>query len=419
MTQTSLQASSAGPYFDALEMRSKAERDADLFAALPLQIAHARETTTFYADLFADINPASITSRATLATLPVTRKAALKKVQAENPPFGGLVARGVPMGRIFQSPGPINEPQGNESNYWRAARALHAAGFRAGDIVHNSFSYHFTPGGWIMDDGARALGCMVFPAGIGQTEQQAHALAAMRATGYAGTPSFLRILIEKCQAQGLSHASLTKALVSGEALPPSLRDLIRSYGCDVYQAYATADLGVIAYETSAREGLVVDEGVIVELVRPGTGDPVRPGDVGEVVVTTFSREYPLIRFATGDLSAVLEGPSPCGRTNMRLKGWMGRADQTTKIKGMFVHPEQVAAIAAHHPEIIKVRVEVDSEDNRDVMTVRAETRSGILTAETLAATVHEITKLRARIDLVEPGTLPCDGKVIDDMRKYK
>jgi phenylacetate-CoA ligase len=310
-------------HFDALETRTTDQREAALFAALPEQISHAKAKTDFYGALFADLDPATVTSREALAALPVTRKAALKEVQAKVPPFGGLIARDLPVGRIFQSPGPINEPQGSGANYWRAARALYAAGFREGDIVHNSFSYHFTPGGWILDDGARALGCLVFPAGVGQTDQQAQALATMGANGYCGTPSFLRILIEKCQELGLSHASLTKALVSGEALPPSLRDQIRGYGCEVYQAYATADLGLIAYETPAREGLVVDEGVILEIVRPGTGDPVAPGEVGEILVTTFAREYPLIRFATGDMTALLDGPSPSGRTNKRIKGWMG------------------------------------------------------------------------------------------------
>jgi phenylacetate-CoA ligase len=334
------------------------------------------------------------------------------------PPFGGLIARDLPVGRIFQSPGPINEPQGSGANYWRAARALYAAGFREGDIVHNSFSYHFTPGGWILDDGARALGCLVFPAGVGQTDQQAQALATMGANGYCGTPSFLRILIEKCQELGLSHASLTKALVSGEALPPSLRDQIRGYGCEVYQAYATADLGLIAYETPAREGLVVDEGVILEIVRPGTGDPVAPGEVGEILVTTFAREYPLIRFATGDMTALLDGPSPCGRTNMRIKGWMGRADQTTKIKGMFVHPEQVAAIVKCHPTITKARVVADSEDNRDIMIIRVEAAQDI-DETALQKTVQEITKLKAQIEVVPPDSLPNDGKVIDDIRTYE
>lgn len=406
------------PFFDDLEDCSPAERERQLFAALPDQILHAQQTTDFYAGLLAEVNPLVITSRTALAKLPVTRKSALKALQAKIPPFGGLVARGEPVGRVFQSPGPIYEPQGEAPNFWRAARALHAAGFRAGDVVHNSFSYHFTPGGWIMDDGARALGCMVFPAGTGQTDLQAEALAAIRATGYCGTPSFLRILLEKCQERGFDHSSLTKALVSGEALPPSLREILAGYGVDVYQAYATADLGVVAYETSARQGLVVDEGVIVEIVRPGTGDPVEDDEVGEILVTTFNTAYPLIRFATGDLSKILPGASPCGRTNMRLAGWMGRADQTTKIKGMFVHPEQVAEITAAHPQIHKARVIAGSVDNRDTMTVQLELFSELDVAA-VAASVKAITKLSAEIEVVALGTLPNDGKVIDDQRSYQ
>lgn len=405
-------------YFDDLETCSPAERERQLFAALPDQIAHAQTNTEFYRDLFAGVDPLAITSRGALAALPVTRKGALKELQALKPPFGGLVATNEVVGRVFQSPGPIYEPQGQQPNFWRAARALHAAGFRAGDVVHNSFSYHFTPGGWILDDGARALGCMVFPAGVGQTDQQAEALAAIGATGYCGTPSFLRILLEKCQERGLNHRSLSKALVSGEALPPSLRELIAGFGVDVYQAYATADLGVIAYETTAREGLVVEEGVIVEIVRPGTGDPVAVGEVGEILVTTFNSTYPLIRFATGDLSKQLDGPSSCGRTNMRLAGWMGRADQTTKIKGMFVHPEQVAEIVKAHPGIIKARVIAGSEDNRDTMTVRIES-SADLSPAAIAETVKAVTKLSAVVEVVSPGSLPNDGKVIDDQRNYQ
>ena len=347
-------------HFDDLETRDPAVREQELFAALPGLIAHAKKDTDFFAAVLADVDPDSVTDRAALAKLPVTRKSDLKKVQEEKPPFGGLVARDRHIDRIFQSPGPIQEPQGQTLNYWRAARALHAAGFRKGDLVHNSFSYHLTPGGWILDDGARALGCTVFPAGVGQTEIQARAVAAMKTQAYCGTPSFLRTLLEKCDELGLDHSSLTKALVSGEALPPSLRDLLKGMGVNVMQAYATADLGVIAYETPAMEGLVVDEGVIVEIVRPGTGDPVAEGEVGEVVVTCFTPEYPLIRFATGDMSAVLPGVSPCGRTNMRIKGWMGRADQTTKVKGMFVHPEQVAEIVKRHPEVTKARLVVDT-----------------------------------------------------------
>lgn len=407
-------------HFDDLETRAPEVREQELFAGLPGLIAHAKEHTTFFADLLAGVDPDTVTSRAALARLPVTRKDALKKVQAATPPFGGLVATDRNIGRVFRSPGPINEPQGLGANYFRAARALHAAGFRKGDIVHNSFSYHFTPGGWILDDGARALGCVVFPAGVGQTEQQAEAMAAMRANAYCGTPSFLRTVLEKAKELGLDTSSLTKALVSGEALPPSLRSLLKDLGVTVYQAYATADLGVIAYESPAMEGLIVDEGVIVEIVRPGTGDPVAEGEVGEVVVTTFTPEYPLIRFATGDLSAVLPGQSPCGRTNMRIKGWMGRADQTTKIKGMFVHPEQVAAVQKRFPEITKARLIADSIDNKDRMILKVEAAGAAADlAARVAPVLQEVTKLRGEVEVVAPGTLPNDGKVIDDVRSYE
>jgi len=406
-------------HFDDLETRAPAVREQELFAALSGLIAHAKSDTDFFAAQLADVDPDAVTDRAALAALPVTRKSDLKKVQEEKPPFGGLVARDRHIDRIFQSPGPIPEPQGQTLNYWRAARALHAAGFRAGDLVHNSFSYHLTPGGWILDDGARALGCTVFPAGGGQTEIQARAVAAMKTTAYCGTPSFLRTLLEKCDELGLDHSSMTKALVSGEALPPSLRDLLKGMGVNVMQAYATADLGVIAYETPAMEGLVVDEGVIVEIVRPGTGDPVPEGEVGEVVVTCFPPEYPLIRFATGDMSAVLPGTSPCGRTNMRIKGWMGRADQTTKIKGMFVHPEQVAEIVKRHPEVRKARLVADSIDNKDVMTLKVEIAGGGAAPEALTRTLQDVTKLKGTVEAVAEGSLPNDGKVIDDVRTYE
>lgn len=405
-------------HFDELETRDPEVRESELFAALPGLIAHAKQQTPFFAKQLADVDADAITSRAALAQLPVTRKSELKAVQEAQPPFGGLVAGDRHIGRIFQSPGPIHEPQGVGANYWRAARALHAAGFRKGDVVHNSFSYHFTPGGWILDDGARALGCTVFPAGVGQTEQQAQAMAAMRSNAYCGTPSFLRIVLEKAKDLGLDTSAMTKGLVSGEALPPSLRSLIKDLGVTVYQAYATADLGVIAYESPAMEGLICDEGVIVEIVRPGTGDPVAEGEVGEVVVTSFTPEYPLIRFATGDMSAVLPGASPCGRTNMRIKGWMGRADQTTKIKGMFVHPEQVAAVAKRFPEIAKARLIADSADNVDKMLLKVEAPASLDVAA-LKQALQDVTKLKGEVEVVSVGSLPNDGKVIDDIRTYE
>jgi phenylacetate-CoA ligase len=338
-------------------------------------------------------------------------------------PFGGMVASSWgQLGRVFSSPGPIYEPEGREANYWRTARALYAAGFRSGDLVHNSYSYHMTPGGWIFEAGAQALGCTVFPAGVGQTEQQVAAMADLQPQGYAGTPSFLRILLQKADEMGVKLPSLTKAVVSGEAFLPVVRDELLARGIAGYQAYATAELGVIAYETAAREGLVIDEGVLIEIVRPGTGDPVGLGEVGEVVVTTFNTDYPLIRFGTGDLSAVLPGVSPCGRTNMRIKGWMGRADQTTKIKGMFVHPEQVAAVVKRHPEILKARLVVTNLDSNDLMTLHCEASAGATAsdgfAKAVAESLRDVTKLRGELAFVAAGDLPNDGKVISDERKY-
>jgi phenylacetate-CoA ligase len=412
-------------YFDSLETRSSKERESALAARLPLQVAHAKANTAYFAESLKHVDAATVVSVAALASLPVVRKHDLIELQKRQRPFGGLAASpwGT-LGRVFSSPGPIYEPEGRENDYWRTARALYAAGFRAGDLVHNSFSYHMTPGGWIMEAGARALGCTVFPAGVGQTEQQVEAMADLQPSGYVGTPSFLRILLQKADGMGIKLPSLTKALLSGEAFLPPVRDALLARGIAGYQAYATAELGVIAYETEAREGLVIDEGVIVEIVRPGTGDPVAVGDVGEVVVTTFNTDYPLIRFGTGDLSAVLPESltkaSPCGRTNMRIKGWMGRADQTTKIKGMFVHPEQVALVAKRHPEIGRARLVVTNPDSSDLMTLHCEVdlARGENLEKRIAESVRDITKLRAEVRLVEIGSLPNDGKVIEDSRKY-
>ena len=341
-------------FYDALEARPAAQREAALLAALPGQVAHAQQASRAMAEILRGIDAAQVTSREALARLPVTRKhELLARQQAQRPqdPFGGFSAlvRGPAMPHIFASPGPIYEPDGATRDYWRCGRALFAAGFRSGDLVHNAFSYHMTPGAFIMESGAHAIGCTVFPAGVGQTEQQLQAIAELRPVAYTGTPSFLRILVEKAQEAGVDISSLRKGLVGGEAFPPSLRDWFAERGLAVYQSYATADLGLIAYETSAREGLVVDEGVLIEIVRPGTGDPVADGEVGEVVVTTLNPAYPLVRFGTGDLSAILPGADPTGRTNLRIKGWLGRADQTTKVRGMFVHPGQVAEIARRFP----------------------------------------------------------------------
>ena len=407
-------------HFDALETRSADERKSALATRLPQQIAHAKANAPYFAESLKHVDAASINSVEALAALPVVRKSELIEMQKQRRPFGGLAAAGWGrLGRVFSSPGPIYEPEGRGADYWRTARALYAAGFRAGDLVHNSFSYHMTPGAWILEAGATALGCTVFPAGVGQTEQQVAAMADLQPNAYVGTPSFLRILLEKADELGIRLPSLTKALVSGEAFLPPVRDALLARGVAGYQAYATAELGVIAYESEARQGLIVDEGVIVEIVRPGTGDPVAEGEVGEVVVTTFNSDYPLIRFGTGDLSAVSPGVSPCGRTNLRIKGWMGRADQTTKIKGMFVHPEQVAAILKRHGEVARARLVVTNPDSSDLMTLSCEVASPAADlGKAIAETVRDITKLRAEVKLVAPGSLPNDGKVIEDARKY-
>ncbi|GAB4040914.1 MAG: AMP-binding protein [Rubrivivax sp.] len=416
-------------FYDALEHRDPAAREAALMAALPSQVAAAQRTAAF-GEILAGVDAAAVTSRAALARLPVTRKSELlarQQAGRATDPFGGFSAigwRGIPGARgarrVYQSPGPIYEPEGAAPDYWGSARALHAAGFCAGDLVHVSFSFHLTPGAWIMDAGAQALGCTVFPGGVGNTELQLQALAELRADGYAGTPSFLRILLEKAAETGVALPALKKGLVSGEACPPSLRDWFAERGVAVYQAYATADVGTIAYETAAREGLVLNEGLIVEIVRPGTGDPVPEGEVGEVVVTTLNPDYPMVRFGTGDLSAVLPGPCPTGRTNGRIRGWLGRADQTTKVRGMFVHPGQVAELLKRHPELSRVRLVVSGEMADDHLLLKAEVAGrpdGL--AETLAASVRELTKLRAEVELTAPGALPNDGKVIEDARSYR
>ena len=411
-------------FYDSLENRSPADREAALLAALPRQIAYAQQNAPAMAEQLAGIDAAGITSREALATLPVIRKYELLERQqaqrAENP-FGGFAAIGMgpKMARVFASPGPIYEPEGKGRDYWRMARTLHAAGFRSGELVHNCFSYHFTPAGSMMETGAHALGCTVFPGGIGQTEQQVEAMRDLKPAGYIGTPSFLKIILEKAADMGVALPSLKKALVSGEAFPPSLRDWFAERGVQGYQCYATADLGLIAYETSAREGLVLDEGVIVEIVRPGTGDPVPEGEVGELVVTTLNPDYPLIRFGTGDLSAVLPGQCPTGRTNTRIKGWMGRADQTTKVRGMFVHPGQVAAVAKRFPAVQKARLVVSGEMANDKMALHVE--CGEQTPElqqAIADAVREVTKLRADVVFCAPGSLANDGKVIEDARSY-
>ena len=412
-------------FYDTLETRDPVKREAQLMAALGTQVAHAQKNAPAFKRTLAGVDAAGVNSREALAKLAVTRKHELFELQRAGlpgDPFGGFstLLRGPGMPHVFASPGPIYEPDATTRDYWRAGRAMFAAGFRAGDLAHNAFSYHMTPGAFIMESGAHAVGCTVFPAGVGQTEQQLQAIAELRPDAYLGTPSFLRILVEKAAEAGADISSLRKGLVGGEALPPSLRDWFAERGISVYQSYATADLGLIAYETTAREGMVVDEGVIVEIVRPGTGDPVPDGEVGEVVVTTLNPAYPLIRFGTGDLSAVLHGTCPTGRTNMRIKGWLGRADQTTKIRGMFVHPAQVADVARRFPEVLKARLVVSGEMANDVMTLKVETSSapdGL--DKRIGDAIRDVTKLRAEVVLLQPGTLPNDGKVIEDARSYK
>jgi phenylacetate-CoA ligase len=407
-------------HFDTLETRDPEQRERALMARLPQQVAFAKANAPAFARILAGVDPAAVTSRAALAALPVTRKSELLDLQKASRPFGGFAAaRRGDAARVFASPGPICEPEGRDPDYWRLARALFAAGFRRGDLIHNCFSYHFTPAGSMLETGAHALGCTVFPGGTGQTEQQVQAMADLSPDGYVGTPSFLRIILEKADELGVALPKLKKALVSGEAFLPVVRDALAARGIAGYQVYASADLGSIAYETEARAGLVVDEGLLLELVRPGTGDPVAPNEVGEVVVTTlFNTAYPLIRFGTGDLSMLVPGTSPCGRTNARIRGWMGRADQTTKVKGMFVHPSQVAAIVRRHPEIAKARLVVDNPDGNDRMTLHAEVAGNQSShADAVIASIRDVTKLRGEVAWRGLGELPNDGKVIDDVRK--
>jgi phenylacetate-coenzyme A ligase PaaK-like adenylate-forming protein len=403
--------------YDALETRDPAIREAELFARLPDILDHAM-TAPGWAQRLVGIESRAVTSREQLAGLPVLRKSDLIAMQRQTPPFGGLnVTPPGRMLRLMMSPGPIFEPEGAGKDRWGAARALFAAGFRSGDMLLNAFSYHLTPGAFVIESGAQALGCAVIPAGPGNTEQQIEAVAHLRPTGYAGTPDFLRILLDAAEKARKDASSLQRALVSGAALPPSLREELAGRGVAVLQCYATADAGVIAYETPAREGMVVNEALILEIVRPGTGDPVKEGDVGEVVVTCLNPDYPMIRLATGDLSAIMPGRSPCGRTNLRIKGWMGRADQTTKIKGLFVHPEQVAEVARRHPEFGRVRISVTRDGEEDVMTLLAECAAPVAGLDqVVAATLQSVTRLKGRVRLVPPGSLPNDGKVIVDER---
>ena len=407
-------------HFDQLETRQPAAREQALFAMLPGLIARSIASAPGWADHLKGIDPEAVTDRAALAALPVMRKGQIKTHQGRRPPLGGLAtAEAGRLGRIFMSPGPIFEPEGWAEDWWRSARALFAAGVRPGDIVHNTFSYHLTPGGWILDAGARALGCAVVPAGPGNTEQQLEVISHLRPTAYVGVPDYLKILLDKAAEAGRDASSIKRALVSGGALFPSLRQEYKDRGVACFQCYATADVGIIAYESPALEGMIVDEGVIVEIVRPGTGEPLPDGEVGEVVVTSFNRDYPMIRLATGDMSAVLAGPSPCRCTNVRIKGWMGRADQTTKVKGMFVHPENIAEIAKRHPELGRLRLVVTRQGEQDAMVLKAEAKAGEpALIEAVATSLLQITKLKGEVALVAAGSLPNDGKVISDERSY-
>ncbi len=407
-------------YYDELETRGDEEREQAQFEAIRAQIEHTQKHTKAYAKSLAEIEPDSITDAESFSRLPLTRKSELIELQRSERPFGGFTPNDYAQySQVFASPGPIYEPGYAVPDFWRFARSLYAAGFRRGDLVHNCFSYHFTPAGQMFDSAAAALGCAVIPAGVGQTELQVQTIADLKPDAYVGTPSFLKIILDQAVELGSDASSIDKALVSGEALPAPLRKSFSERGVQILQCYGTADLGLIAYESDARDGLIVDEGVYVEIVRPGSGDLVAEGEVGEVVVTNLGKEYPLIRFATGDLSAFMPGQSPCGRTNRRIAGWMGRADQTAKVRGMFIHPEQVHRVLERHPEIGRARLVVDWVDQADELTLQCEVSDY---DESLGAAISEsiraICKLRGEVDLVAPGSLPNDGKIIDDVRKY-
>jgi phenylacetate-CoA ligase len=412
-------------YFDRLETRPPKKRETELMDELPKLLAHAKRRAAGFARILQDVDPAKIKTRKALAALPVTRKSDLAALQKELPPLGGLNATPVEkLAKIFISPGPIFDPQGHGKDWWRTARALFAAGFRAGDRVANTFAYHFTPAGSMLESGALALGCTVVPTGTGQTEMQVAAIRELAINGFVGTPSFLKLIVEKADELKADISCLKNAHVGAEYLPPLVRKRLQDRGVRVSQSYASADLGLIAYESlmpdgTVNDGMILDEGLILEIVRPGTGDPVAEGEVGEVVITSFNKDYPLIRFGTGDLSAVLPGQSPCGRTNARIRGWMGRADQSTKVRAMFVTPRQVSDIARRHPEIVRARLVVEGEAGDDRMTLKCEVNerpAGL--SDAIVGSIRDVTKLRGEVELVSPGSLPNDGKVIEDLRKY-
>ena len=412
-------------HYDSLETRDAAEREAALMAALPGHLAHAMASAPGFARILAGIDPSKVRTREALAKLTVTRKSDLSDLQKSAPPFGGLVATPIEkLEKVFVSPGPIYEPEGTSPDWWRCARGLYAAGFRSGDLIANTFAYHFTPAASMLETGAKAVGCTVVPTGVGQTEMQVSTIRDLRVSGYIGTPSFLKVILEKADELKADVTSLSKAMVGAEYLPPALRKGFNERGIRVAQLYATADLGLLAYESlmpdgTLNDGMILEEGLILEIVRPGTGDPVAPGEVGEVVITSFNRDYPLIRFGIGDLSAILPGASPCGRTNVRIKGWMGRADQTTKVRAMFVTPKQVNEIVRRHPELAKARLVIEGEVGSDRMTLKCEAANAPAgLTDALVASIRDVTKLRGEVELVPPGSLPNDGKVIDDLRKY-
>jgi len=425
MVDASARSYSDPNFYDALETRSPEEREASLMRALPRQVAHAQQNAPGFARILAGVDAAAVDSRAALARLAVTRKSDLGELQKAMPPLGGLNATPVgQLAKIFVSPGPTYEPEGRGANWWRTARGLYAGGFRAGDLIANTFAYHFTPAGSMLECGAQALGCTVIPTGVGQTEMQVTTIRDLGVAGLVGTPSFLKLIVEKAGEMKADLSSLRLAHVGAEYLPPALRKSMGERGIRVSQTYATADLGLLAYESlmpdgSVNEGMILDEELILEIVRPGTGDPVPAGEVGEVVITSFNRDYPLIRFGTGDLSAVLPGASPCGRSNVRIRGWMGRADQTTKVRAMFVTPKQVNEVVRRHPEIVKARLVVEGETGNDRMTLKCEVREradGL--PEAIVASIRDVTKLRGEVELVVSASLPNDGKVIEDARKY-
>ena len=407
-------------FYDSLETRSADERAQAQLEAIREQIRHVQDNTMAYSESLKDVNAYDITDAASFSALPLTRKTELIELQKAQRPFGGYTANSVTShSHVFASPGPIYEPGFAVPDFWRFARSLYASGFRPGDLVQNCFSYHFTPAGQMFDNAALALGCAVIPAGVGQTELQVQTIADLSPDGYVGTPSFLKIILEQADQLGSDVSSINKAMMSGEALPPPLREGFVERGIRVQQCYGTADLGLIAYESSAQEGLIIDEGVYLEIVRPGTGELVNEGEVGEIVVTNLGREYPLVRFATGDLSACLPGTSPCGRTNQRIKGWMGRADQTAKVRGMFIHPEQVDKVVKRHPEISRARLVIDWVDQADQITLQCESETTDASlSDSIAESIRSVCKLRGEVEIVAPGTLPNDGKVIDDIRQY-